>query len=99
MKYSPLITTSAKYGETTAASRAWWSNMTQYPISAKITLKGLLKPALLMSYVKVNAYFYGKKHISSGLYIITKQEDQIDSNGYKTTLSITRISGDETYDL
>lgn len=95
MKYSPLITTSAKYGETTEASRAWWSNMTQYPISAKITIKGLLRPALLMSYIKVNTYFYGKKHISSGLYIITKQEDQIDNNGYKTTLSITRISGDE----
>jgi hypothetical protein len=69
--------------------------MTQYPISAKITIKGLLKPAILMSYLKVNTYFYGHKHISSGLYIITKQEDQIDSSGYRTTLSITRISGDE----
>ena len=68
--------------------------MTQYPISAKITIKGLLKPALLMSYVKVNAYFYGKKHISSGLYIITKQEDSIDNNGYKTILNITRVGGD-----
>ena len=48
-----------------------------------------------MSYVKINTYFFGRKHISSGLYIITKQEDQIDGNGYKTTLSITRISGDE----
>lgn len=94
-KYSPAIMTSSKYGELTEASKAWWSNMTQYPISAKLTIKGLLKPALLMSYVKINTYFYGHKHISSGLYIITKQEDQIDSSGYKTTLSVTRISGDE----
>lgn len=92
---SPMITNSSKYGTTSESSRAWWSAMTQYPISAKVVIKGLLKPALLMSYVKVNTYFFGRKHISSGLYIITKQEDQIDGSGYKTTLSITRISGDE----
>ncbi len=93
--FSPAITKSAKYGTTVEESKAWWSNMTQYPISAKLTIKGLLRPALLMSYVKINTYFYGHKHISSGLYIITKQEDQIDSNGYKTILSITRVGGDE----
>lgn len=92
---SPMITKSVKYGTTSESSKAWWSYMTQYPISAKLTIKGLLRPALLMSYVKINTYFFGRKHISSGLYIITKQEDQIDSSGYKTTLSITRISGDE----
>lgn len=97
--YSPMITRSNMYGMTTESSKAWWSEMTQYPISAKMTIRGLLKPALLMSYVKVNTYFYGHKHISSGLYIITKQEDQIDSSGYRTTLSITRVSGDEMHDI
>lgn len=96
--YSPAITKSYKYGTTVESSKTWWSNMTQYPISAKITIKGLLKPAILMSYLKVNTYFYGHKHISSGLYIITKQEDLIDSSGYRTTLSITRVSGDEMGD-
>ena len=69
--------------------------MTQYPVSATLTIKGLLKPAVLMSFIKINSYFFGKKHISSGLYIITKQQDRVDSSGYKTTLSLTRISGDE----
>ena len=95
--YSPNITTSEAYKRTTESSRSWWTKMTQFPITAKMTIKGLLRPALLMSYVKVNAYFYGHKHVSSGLYIITKQEDVIDSSGYKTTLSLTRISGDESY--
>ena len=49
---------------------------------------------MLMSFVRVNTYFYGKKHVSSGLYIITKQQDQIDTSGYRTTLSLTRIRGD-----
>ena len=91
---SSSLMTSKKYTYETEASRTWWSNMTQYPISAKITIKGLLRPAILMSHVRVNAYFYGNKHISSGLYIINQQEDSIDNQGYRTTLTLTRISGD-----
>lgn len=93
--FAPSLTSSSKYLKTTEADRSWWSQMTQYPITAKLTIKGLLRPALLMSYVKVNTYFYGHKHISSGLYVITKQEDHISSLGYNTTLSLTRLSGDE----
>ena len=94
---SPAITRSSTYLKTTEADKTWWSQMTQFPVSAKLTIKGLLRPALLMSYIKVNTYFFGHKHISSGLYIITKQEDTIDNSGYKTTLSLTRISGDTSY--
>lgn len=94
---SPAITKSSKYLKTTEADRTWWTQMTQFPITAKLTIKGLLRPALLMTYIKVNTYFFGHKHISSGLYIITKQEDSIDSNGYRTTLTLTRISGDTDY--
>ena len=94
-QYAPAVTRSSSSLTTTNSSRHWWSQVTQFPITAKLTIKGLLRPALLMSYVKVNTYFYGHKHISSGLYIITKQEDSISANGYQTTLSLTRISGDE----
>ena len=38
--------------------------------------------------------FYGAKHISSGLYIITRQEDTIDDTGYKSVLNLVRIGGD-----
>ena len=69
--------------------------MTRFPITATLTIKGLLRSAMLMNYVRVNTYFYGQKHISSGLYVITKQEDKIDSSGYRTTLSLTRIAGDD----
>ena len=65
--------------------------MTRFPITATLTIKGLLRSAMLMNYVRINTYFYGQKHISSGLYVITKQEDRIDSAGYRTTLSLTRI--------
>lgn len=52
--------------------KTWWTQVTQYPIKATLQLKGLLRSAMLMTYVKVNVYFYGQKHISSGTYIVTK---------------------------
>lgn len=94
---SPAITRSSTYLKTTEADKTWWTQMTQFPITAKLVIKGLLRPTLLMTYIKVNTYFFGHKHVSSGLYIITRQEDCIDSSGYKTTLSLTRISGDTDY--
>lgn len=92
--YSPNITTSRPLQYTTEADKDWWTKMTQFPITATMTLKGLIRPAILMSYVKINVLFYGNKHISSGLYIITRQQDIIDGSGYRTTLSLTRVGAD-----
>lgn len=68
--------------------------MTQYPIKASITLRGLLRPAILMQNIKLNVYFYGRKHVSSGVYIITSQKDSISKNGYSTTLELIKIAQD-----
>ena len=92
--YSPNITTSSSSYKTTETQRNWWTQMTQFPITATLEIKGLLRPAMLMSYVRINALFYGLRHVSSGLYIITKQVDTVDSRGYRTTLSLQRIAGD-----
>jgi hypothetical protein len=71
----------------------WFTKVTKYPISATLKIQGLLRPAQLMQYLRLNVMFPGgNKHISSGLYIITKQVDDISENGYTTTLSLTRIS-------
>lgn len=93
--YSPALTNSKQLMRTTELDRTWWAQMTQYPITAQITIKGLLRAAILMSYIRVNIYFYGRKHSASGVYVITKQEDTIDESGYKTTLSLTRVGGVE----
>lgn len=93
-EYSPALTTSRKYNYTTESSKSWWTSMTEFPIKVEVTIKGLLKPSILMDKIKVNTYFYGRKHISSGVYIITKQEDTVDSGGYKTKLSLTRVKAD-----
>ena len=69
--------------------------MTSFPIEATITLKGLTRPSILMTYVKLNVWFAGGvKHVSSGTYIITKQVDKIDSSGYTTTLTLLRVGGE-----
>ena len=93
-KFEKEVTLSSGLMRSTQANINWWAKMTAFPITASITIKGLLRPAILMSKVLVNVYFYGRKHISSGLYIITEHKDTVDQSGYRTTLSLTRIGGD-----
>lgn len=92
--YAPNISSRNTDYRTKTSDSVWWTKITQYPISANITIKGLLRPAILMTYVRLNVYFFGNKHLSSGLYIVTKQTDRVDSSGYRTQLSLTRIQGD-----
>jgi hypothetical protein len=80
---------------TGAGDQVWWTKATQFPINATIQVQGLLRPATLMQYVRLNVIFPGgNKHLSSGLYIVTRQADNIGPNGYATTLGLTRIKGD-----
>lgn len=75
----------------------WWTKMTKYPIKASITVQGLLRPAILMDHVRLNViYPGGRKHVSSGLYLVTQQRDTIDSSGYRTQLQLTKIAGDDS---
>ena len=76
------------------SDKTWWEKVTTFPISASMTLKGLLRPTMLMQYIKINVWFFGKKHTSSGYYIITGQTDNISMGSYTTTLDLTRIAGD-----
>lgn len=75
--------------------KTWWTKMTEFPIEATMTIRGLLRPAILMSYLKINVWFYGHKHIYSGIYLITGEEDSIGTDGYHTTISLIRVQGDE----
>ena len=93
-EYAPRISSSNNQHVTRTSDKTWWTKITQYPISANLTIKGLLRPATLMQYVKLNVLFFGIKHISSGTYIVTKQLDQIDRGGFRTTLNLTRVVGE-----
>lgn len=94
-EYSPAYSNNRTLLKTTAQDRNWWTNMINYPINATLRIKGLLRPAVLMSYVYINAQFYGKSHTSTGYYIITKQVDDISAAGYRTTLSLLRVGSSE----
>lgn len=89
--YAPILGSNAGLRKATEAEKSWWSTVTQYPIKLRMTIKGLLKPAILMSYVRINIIYYGKQYVHSGLYIVTKQVDNIDDSGYRTTLSLLRV--------
>jgi len=92
-EYAPVISSKNELHATKINDAVWWSRMTQYPISASVTIQGLLRPATLMTYVRLNVIFPGgQKHITSGLYLITSQKDDISESGYRTTLGLTRIA-------
>lgn len=95
--YSPDITTSANTYITTPQQKNWWTQMTQFPISATLTIKGLIRPTMLLTYVRVNALFYGQRHISSGMYFVTRQQDIVDGRGYRTILTLQRFGSDDAY--
>lgn len=98
--FAPTITSNNALFETRANDIAWWTKMTQYPIKASITIQGLLRPATLMQYLRLNVIFPGgHKHVASGLYIVTSQKDDINTSGYRTTLSLTKVSGDDKLSL
>ena len=93
--YAPILISNNGKQLAEADDENWWNNVTQYPVQATLTLRGLLRPAILATYVKLNVYYYGRKHISSGVYIITGENDTISGSGYYTTLSLQRVSADE----
>jgi hypothetical protein len=91
---SPSLMRSRRNKVVKERNKTWWTQMTQFPITARLTIKGLVRPTLIMDYLKLNVLFYGNKHISSGIYVITKQEDKIDASGYRTTLTLLRVKED-----
>lgn len=95
--YAPTVTSKNDDFITRPEDITWWTKMTKYPIKASITVQGLLRPAILMSHVRLNViYPGGRKHVSSGLYLVTQQRDVIDGQGYRTTLQLAKISGDDS---
>ena len=97
--YAPILGTENAQREITEAEKTWWTKVTEFPIKARITIKGLLRPAILMSHVRLNVYFYGRKHLSSGLYIVTKQVDNVGEQGFRTTLSLLRVGKADELDI
>ena len=91
-EYAPVIGSNSTNMLTNEDMRTWWTRVTEYPIKARLTIKGLLRPAILMTHVRLNVYYYGRKHTTSGLYVITKQLDEVSTSGYRTTLNLLRIS-------
>ena len=71
-----------------------WKQLTRFPIDATLTTKELLSPLLLLSYIKINNYYFGSKRITSGVYVVTEQTDTISGAGCRTTLKLTRVSSE-----
>lgn len=78
-------------------SSNWWTKMTEYPITAKLTTRGLVSPMLLMSYIKINSTYFGSPRITSGVYVVVGQTDELSGQGFRTTLDLIRVAGANEY--
>ena len=96
-KTSPLLKTNSANDNTNTISSNILTQLTSYPLSATLTVKGLLQPIMLLQYIKINCVYYGNVRDTSGVYIVTQQEDQLSSSGYRTKLSLTRVAGTDEY--
>lgn len=92
------LTSSKQLHQMTEYDKNWWTRITELPIKVSLTIMGLLRPTLLMQYVKLNVWFYGRKHVSSGYYTITAQQDTINDSGFRTRLTLLRIAPDNDID-
>ena len=75
----------------------WWTNVTEFPISATLETKGLTSYLLLLNYIKVNVFYFGNKRNSSGIYIVLGQEDTLSGEGFRTKLDLLRVAGDNQF--
>lgn len=89
-QYSPTLESSTEI--INEINKNWWTQMIKFPLTAQLTIKGLVKPVMLMDYINIDVVFYGQRHITSGVYAITGQTDFLSGSGYKTTLSLVRVS-------
>ena len=95
--YSPSFSNSNQLYLTTEADRTYWAQLTQFPIHATLQIRGLLRAIILMSYIRINTYIFGKPfNGGTGLFLVTKQVDNISKNGYTTTLSLVRVGNSES---
>lgn len=55
--YAPSFTSKNERHATNTEDTSWYTKVTKYPIGASVTLQGLLRPATLMTYVRLNVIF------------------------------------------
>ena len=70
----------------------WWEYVRSYPVSASVTIKGLMRPTMMMENVYVFSQIYGQEDLATGLYSIIGQTDSVGGNGCTTTLKLLKVS-------
>ena len=89
--YRNPIATDPILQRTTDTASTWWTQMVNYPLTATLRIRGLIRPVILTSAVNIKQYFWGQLFTTSGRYIVTSQSDIVDASGYYTQLGVMRV--------
>lgn len=92
-KFRQPLASNPLSNQTTAVAANWWSQMVSYPISGTLTVRGLLRPSVLTSAIRINHWFYGQKFNTSGRYRITSDTVRIGASGFWEDLGVLRVEG------
>ena len=88
-------TSQVNNGNPSENMKNWWDKMVSFPLKASLTTQGLYVPADIVQSVSLDIVFFGKRYNHTGEYLIMEQKDQINAQGYRTTLSLLRIGDTE----
>lgn len=72
------------------SGRSTWVQAMQYPYKATMVLQGIPAEIPLTGLIKVVPLIYGQEHHSAGVYMVETSVDQIDMNGFSTTLQLLK---------
>ena len=59
---------------------------------ATLTLPGVPAEIPILTTFEINVYMNGEKHFSSGYYRVTATEDVLDTSGYRTSLTLLKLT-------
>ena len=69
----------------------FWSKAATWSYAAQMEICGIPADIPIGAYIEVNPLIYGKKHHTSGIYVIKGARCDISSNGFRTNLDLVKI--------
>lgn len=89
--------TSSAVKEDSLNYKATWAQATQYAYKATLITVGIPNHLrLVLTKLKIIPLIYGIQHHTAGVYMVLDIEDQIDSSGFITTISLLKSANEST---
>lgn len=76
-----------------AVDLKWWEAVSSYPYGLKLITRAMRTQLPLMSRLRITILIKGMVHNMSGIFMLVKCDDEVNSDGYTTTMELIRVEG------